>query len=591
VSSLRDLAVVAWLYDEAAHAQASREGRNFWAVYWEEILGRLGVRAQTLPRGQLGPEGLAGLAVLVVPAQLASPLSGEELAVLARWAESGGMVVAVAAPGSERLGGLEWQATVAQPTDDYSVAAVLTYAGPARAGLSLDSACEPQSPVLSPVQVVRATAGPPPQVWAELHRPADRHPLGPGLALRRLGAGWVAYWGFDLAQTLWAMQQGRPVYLDRDGDGYFRTCDAIVIRDFDLQLPHADLMSFLLRELLGVAGVPLLDPLPPAEGEPADCLLYWGGDEEGAAGTAAWASQWMSKRGLPYHVNVMPDPQGRFACSQAEAADIRARGHEVSLHLNFVDGYQHPWALDEARVAQQVQWFRQTFGFVPNTVVFHWVLWYGSSEPCQWLAACGVRGDNSRLHRPYPPLNPVNRLGYGFGTAFPYRPWTDWHDGHRRLRFVWQPITAYECGYERETNRTDYSQLHLALEQARRWGLTQNLFFHSLNITWYPSCRAAIEEVRRWLADHQVRPVHMGNDRLTDWWLAREEVDWSARAEGGRLVLSVDCPWPEGCTVRLPHPWQAEALSSAARRAGRWLRVALPPGRSTLRAVACGGPA
>jgi len=47
------------------------------------------------------------------------------------------------------------------------------------------------------------------------------------------------------------------------------------------------------------------------------------------------ASDFMKSRGLPYHINLMP-LNGRFAISRAEFRHMRANGHELSLHYNFM---------------------------------------------------------------------------------------------------------------------------------------------------------------------------------------------------------------------------------------------------------------
>lgn len=585
---------VGWMYDEQAHEAARDEWRNFWSLYVEELLKRLGflmpvqIHRADLAR-HLGPPelSLSGvLRALVIPRGVDGGLRDEEIAAIGEWVSAGGVAICFATPGAEKLAGGEIVAEVEQPGDEFSVTAVMEYVGRGRQWTGLTAEENVRSPVVSPLRVITAPGA---ETLAILRRPDGGEAIGPGVSLARVGNGLVAYWAFDLAQCAWAVMQGRPVYFDRDGDGYMRTVDAIVIGDHDLGYPHVDLMGMILRELVGVAGVPLADPLPPLEGRPADCLVYIGGDEEGAKGTANWASRWMARRGLPYHVNIMPDAEGNFACSPAEVEEIRSRGHEVSLHFNFMDGFAHPSPFTEEDIRRQVGWFQDRFGFVPTTVVMHWVRWTGWAEPAQWMEGCGIRGDNSRLH--VPGLNPRDRYGYAFGTAMPYRAWTDWHDGNRRLRFVFQPITAYETGYWTDDETNDFTRLEQALGNARRWRTMVNLFYHSVNITWHPSCRRAIEHAARWLEERRVRALLCGNDWLTEWWFEREAVElvpW-LREKDGLVEVIVHAPGPRGVVVWLPRGWQPapktadeQELVAAGELWGQWQLVALPHGVSHL---------
>ncbi len=563
---------VGWLYDERARERAYGEWRNFWAVYVEELVRRLGARLVRVRREEL-ESWLKELRALIIPRQISDCLSAQEVEWLEKWARAGGVLVGLAAAGVERLAGAQVQGTVEQENGEFAPSAQLEYVEQVRQLLGLDE--EIPSPLFSPIVLV-STCEADVQTIASLQTSDGGR--WPAIIWRRLGKGAVGYWAFDLAQTAWVIQQGRPVYVDVDGDGYLRTADAIVLSEEQTRVPHLDLLSFVLRAMLGAAGCIFVDWLPPADGQVADCLLYWGGDEEGAKGTARWASDWMRRRGLPYHVNVMPDERGRFACTTDDAKRIRDNGHELSLHFNFMDGWPHPAPFTEADVRRQVEAFQRAFGFTPVTTVLHWVRWWGWAQPAQWMSNCGIKADNSRLH--VRGLNPTNRLGYGFGTSLPYRAWTDWHDGNRRLEFVFQPITAYECGYEREGEVTDFRELDRALAHARRWRLCMNMFYHSVNITWHPACRRAIEHVVEWMQQQGVVARHVGNDELTRWWLAREEIEVWVEEKAGLRRIGVSCPWAEGCMLLVPKGDFMQMLSPAG-----WARVSVGQGTSVVAAA------
>jgi hypothetical protein len=280
-------------------------------------------------------------------------------------------------------------------------------------------------------------------------------------------------------------------------------------------------------------------------------LCYWGGDDEAATnGLQRAASDFLRSRGLPYHINAMA-VDGRFGLSPSDAAAIQANGHELSLHYNFHDGVDHPYAFSESDVVVQTDAFRRNFGLDPICTVNHFVHWIGWHEPATWFSRAGVRADNSFLHQPYPPVNPVNRLGFAFGTAFPHYFYANQRGENQRIDFLEEPITGYALGYTRDG--TDYPRLHQALDRAARDELTLNLFYHPVYIAEWPTCRQAIDEGLRYLAERNLDAVHLGNDALWRWWDARHRssID-AALADGQAIRFRARCAFPDGMIVKIP---------------------------------------
>jgi hypothetical protein len=300
----------------------------------------------------------------------------------------------------------------------------------------------------------------------------------------------------------------------------------------------------------------------------------------------------MRELGLPYHFNLMPDKQGRFAVSTTEFERIKANRHEPSLHYDFQSGFDHPYAFTREEILQQAEWYEQAFGERAACSVFHWTHWTGWSEPAEWMLEAAGCADNSRIHRGSPPLNPANLLGYSFGTSFPYHFYRDHRGRNERLRFLSEPITLYECGYDGATNTTDFTHLHNGLEMAVRFHLTADLFVHPVNIYGYDSCRAAVREVVRWLDEQGVNARHMGNDEVAHWWFARSRAsvrDVTASPEA--TTFTVECDWPDGCVVQVPAQNGVRKVESSGHRCehvvrdepwGRWVWVACPQGTSTI---------
>lgn len=573
----------AYVTSPSARFADNEAGRNHWSAYAEEICDQLGLTAFALHADDLFPSHLSALSTLILPWPAGEWLGAAVRESLRAWVEGGGLLIGFGTEGLDALFGIAARGSSITQPDDYSPATALRWgAHDLTRGVTWPLHPEAPAPVLAPVRVCESVDA---DVLATLPQ-ADC----PGVTYRRLGRGACLYFALDLAKHMWVAHQGRPVDADYDGDGYYRLSDAIPARDFEPELPYADQLLFLLRDVIGQTGQPLLAPTPPMpdSGKPSDVLLYWGGDGEAAEGTQVPASDFMRELGLPYHLNLMPDKQGRFVVSKEQFDAIKANGHEPSLHYDFQSGFDHPYAFTEAEVLQQAEWYEQAFGERAACSVFHWCHWTGWSEPAEWMLKAGGCADNSRIHRGSPPLNPTNMLGYVFGTSYPYHFFRDHSGGNERLPFLSEPITLYECGYVGDEDRAEFSQLHRGLEMAVRHHLTADMFFHPINVDRYASCRAAVRETLRWLDERSVRARHMGNDELAHWWFARSRAKLSDVSVSDTCTeFTVECDWSEGCVVQVPMRGENATVESSAGPLetilreepwGRWLWVSCPMG-------------
>ena len=533
---------VRFLYDDRLRQETNGRSENYWYVYIREIADQLGMTAQQMSRQELASGALETTRVLIVPNLSEGYLATSERASLAEWVEGGGILIGFATEGLDELFGLRETGRIEQPGDAWSYSSALRLtdaelAAPLYSPEIVDAAIV----IISAVRLVQAEG----RELARLLAIDGTDLQAPAVTLRNVGQGKTCYFTFDLCQAMWTLHQGRPVYGDRDGDGYLRMSDAVVTRPFRVDVPYADLLLLLLRNVISLAGVSFISPLPPtADGQVPDALFYYGGDDEAAEGTQVFASDWMRAQGLPYHFNIMPHPDGSFAVSKEEFEQIKANGHEPSLHFNYIEGQEHPYPFTEADIRQQVEWYQEAFGETPICTVFHWTLWHLYHEPAQWMAACGVQADNSRIHTGSPPLNPANLCGYAFGTAFPFWYWSDWCSGNERVDFISEQITAYEVGYI-GGQRADFPQLHRAIRDAAYWHFTMDFFYHPVNVTNRPECREAIVELQRYSQELDLTLVHMGNDEVNHWWRARS----AARIEETDDGPSVTCDWPAGCIL------------------------------------------
>lgn len=547
----------AWVYDEAQHVSLNSAGRNYWHVYTAEILDRLGLTADAVPPSALSdPAKLREYSLLFIgrigdsrAVEAASPM-------LRAWVHDGGTLVGFAAEGLEPLFGVEAAGRMDQPSGEFSIAGYLRFVESSlTAGLDCHGHENQPLIIVSPIRMVAPTDA---EAVAALLQPDSEEP-GDGskaratpyaaVSSRTLGRGRAFYFAFDLPQTMWTIHQGRPVDADHDGDGYLRAMDARVIGGNDPGVAYTDELHFLLQAIIGTQPMPLIHQIPPLRGEVADALFFFGGDDEGQPKNQVAASDFMKSRGLPYHINLMP-VDGEFALSRAEMDHVERNGHELSLHYDFITGFEHPTGFTEQDVRRQVEMFRPVFGRPPVCSVNHWCRWTGWADPARWMSARGQIADNSWMGAPSPPLNPVNTIDFSFGTAFPRHVWDDWRRGNERLDFVQEHVVAYEVGYREEA--TDFERLHQAVDRAARYRLTVNMFYHPVYLATNPACQRAIDELLGYVQRRGIAAAFMGNDELARWWLHRSDARLEqVRFSGAELRFHAECDYPDGFVAKV----------------------------------------
>ncbi len=576
------------VHDESARVTANEAGSNYWPLYAREVLRRIGMPYHLLAPHELCTEALARLSILVMPPLPEWTLDSEQVASIHAWVRAGGLLVGFATRGLDRLFGVEIEGTIDHRGDEFTPSVCISLCDDEWTAALLDSYERATAlPVIAPAFEVTA---PDCRELARLLTFFERDTGRPAITYRNVGDGAALWWAFDLGECLWKMQQGRPVYEDFDGDGKLRTMDQITTRPWDGSVPYADLMTFALRRVLAEHGAVFVHQLPPMpDGTIPDAVIHWGGDDEAASDVQVPAAEFMAELGLPYHINIMPDADGVFGLSPEDFDRLKEIGCERSIHFNFITGVEHPYAFTQADLKRQLDAYLDTFGEMPICTVFHWVSWTGWAEPARWLAELGLMGDNNRIHWRYPPVNPVNRVAYAFGTAFPFHYYDDAAHGNERIDFVCLPITGYEVGHWR--GELEPAQLRRAIEHAARWQLTTSIFIHPVRLT-EQAPRDAVREALAHIDRLGLRALHMGTDELCVWWHERDRstIDHVQR-DGETLSIRVDACSPRGCIVQMLAPdGELDVLVNGAPakalirdQAGtRWLFVAVPTGHSEI---------
>lgn len=552
-----------YIYEDSLRAEANRNGRNYWYAYLPEIFDEMGLRATELPVEAMAETStLASYKYLFIGS---IELNESQQEALRRWISDGGVLIGFAIRGADGLFGICHQATKAQPDDEFTISGYGSF--PKRSSGTQAAASNPHYdyrsallPIFSPLELVSAENERAVEKAALLN--AGRAATGyPSVVNGKIGSGETWYFAFDFAQTIWVMHQGRPIDRDYDGDGYYRTGDAIPFsRLHDLEIPYGDYWMQLLEEILSAAPQPFIHQIPPlADGSVPDLLIHFGGDDECTPGIQVKASDYMKERGLPYHMNLMP-VDGKFAIDREAYRAIKNNGHDLSIHFDFVKPHFH---YTEADVLEQIELYKEAFGEVPIASVNHWCTGTGWAEHARWASAGGMKGDNSRAHAFNPPYNPINQMGYGFGTVYPHFVYDDYKHHNARIPFVNIPIGFFEPRIYEASMERDIARIHNSVDRAVFFGWTLNMFIHPVYISddkENQHCLPALNELLRYLDAKGIKAVHHSTNALCLWWIDRSQTeinDYAAKksTDGGTVIsFEVKTESANGVLVKLPVP-------------------------------------
>jgi len=589
---------VAYIYDEALHREINLHGENCWHLYLAEILDELGVRAQWLP-----PDSLTdlppGVRVLLVGDLDASQLPAGTASCLRRWVEAGGILIGCMTHGLDEIFGLRADGP-SVPTAPFSVGGWMSFNGKGEvAGILDPNLPHTLCPILSPLRRISCTHASMLTMMGLTSCALDL----PAITCCELGRGRAYYFAFNLPQVIWTYHQGRPITDDYDGDGYLRSGDAIIVSGQPTaSVPCADLLLLILENMMAPAGVFFVHQLPPLSGKVPDALFHYGGDDEACEGLQVKMSDIMHAFGLPYHLNVMLGRDGKFHFTDADRMLYEQRGHEFSLHFNFMHfppGVKHPAPLDETEYQRQFHLFVAHYGKVPICTNTHWLRASGWADLARFGTRLGIRGDNSLVHHPTPPLDPVNLFGCPFGTVFPFFVYDDAAHGNARLEFVSIPIGFYEPGScSHEPTHPLHGQNHFrpreyqrVVDLALRYGWTLNIFLHPTHMHSTQSRgREALQCMLSHIAARRARVLHTGTDALCLWWHARSQTECASVPQGwcvgtsheaGILLRCLESALPPRVVFTLDG--QVATAERRLRNGRPWLFIYVPPGKHTVR--------
>jgi hypothetical protein len=234
----------------------------------------------------------------------------------------------------------------------------------------------------------------------------------PAVAIHTVGAGRVASFAFDLAQSVVLTRQGNPANadVDRDGDGYFRSVD-LYNGWIDLQrsrVPQADMQQRLLARLIDAVS---LQPTPRLWYFPNTSPAVFVATGDAHANPESYYQVLVdafSQRGVgfTFYVTTSAPPASVVNGWIAQGMDFATHPY---IDNGYSSGYQNAYST-----------FVNRYGFTPRTARTHMVRWLGWTEAASIESQVGVEMDFN-MYQWGAWLNPGPAPGYITGSGQPMR--------------------------------------------------------------------------------------------------------------------------------------------------------------------------
>ena len=489
-----------YYHDRFAHAQRNAAGLDYTPAYLPAMIKNLGFSAEELTAKDIFL--LTAGDLLLIGAET---LSKPEAAALSAAIDRGCHVIAF---GTKAENVFPTAVSEVRGTDQYATVGYFHFAG-SNEPLPILGGFDALPDTVSALGSITAKDGSAYTVYARISES-------------------VWYWSFDLPATLLYAADGRPTHGPKNNFPIpiGRVPDSCVLEEgYNYHIAYADSYLRSVEDILSAAGFVRIWALPEQNGRICDLALYFGGDDDAcSAENNMRAAEEMYKRGLPYHLNLMPaDREGHFVIDREQYMRLHELNCETALHYNFT---VFPFSEEGHRM--QMDMYKRTFGETGGGPVNHCLIQEGTAaERYRMQVECGAKSDNNRFQTQPDPadINAFNLIGFGFGSAFPRFVICDAVHGNRALPFCeiynsyYEP-RIYECKPEQ------YKKIEEYLEDGYIYGRPLQLFTHPHYISGAtefdpaPAIRA-LEYAKAYVTQKGWNVWYCGPDALGDWWHER----------------------------------------------------------------------
>ena len=349
----------------------------------------------------------------------------------------------------------------------------------------------------------------------------------------------IYYFSFDLPATMLYSSDGKPTLEGKNGFAVGRIPDGCVLPpDYDYNVAYNDSYLRKIEDILHEFGFANIFALPVKGGKVCDLALYFAGDDDAhSAANDLMAAENMHKRGLPYHLNLMPKKSGEFVVTKADVESLKALGCELAIHYDFT---QFEYSPDGHKT--QMEMYSNAIGNSGGPVN-HCLVQIGTApERYMMQIACGAKYDNNRFQNKVDPndINAFNLVGYGFGHAFPRFCMADSKNSNAPLQFCEIYMSYYE---PRIVNKTpdEYQKIESYLDDSYKYARTSQLFTHPHYISGATKSNpeyalAALDYAKEYVTKKGWNVWYTAPDTLGDWWHARANCEITDTSANGVCI-------------------------------------------------------
>ena len=600
--------MLAYIFDEQVKKEINNKKQNYWDAYIKEIDNLMGSCAAAISLDDIEQEDrLSFIKTLIIGCQSGAGMTEKARINLEKWVSNGGILIGFALQGFDDIFGIHIKTIIKQISDDYCISGYFEFY-PHKLTKEIHPMCfkEQKLIIVSDIMSIELNGA---VELGHLYDMDGKDLKQPVITWHKYGMGYTAYFAFDVAKTIWLLHQGKPLE-DFPGDqNFLKTSLLSILGNNSRKVAYADEITFLLQNMIAQNFQPFIYQIPPTGQTVPDALFYWSGDEYfGPVELSIHASEWMKKKGLPYHINIGVEQnlykKDGHPMSREDFEQILKNGHEISLWFCIVDCDASNYSITEKNIKYQSDLFFERFGYRPVCTLMNACNWQGWSEPARWMANSGGKADNTFFGGGQPgnhPLYNSSFFGFGFGTSYPFYFYEDFRYENRCLDYIEEPIICYELGHRGSIGYPDIDketkvleEVYLPIDMAVKYHFVMNFFYHPVYIVNYPVCKEAIEEILKYIEWKGYSVAHMGNDQVCEWWNARSHTKVeNLTINKDSLCYKTVCDYSSGIIIKMylngrrvskvvcdDQPIQYQIKNEFM---GEWIYITIPTGEHILK--------